>query len=417
MYQVFKFGGASIRDVKNIINVGEILQSYVSDKLVIVFSAMGKVTNMLEYIVETYIHGNNDPVIALQKVKDFHNSILNQLFEKEEPIFDEVNNLFVEIEWILEESPNDNYSYIYDQIVPVGEFLSTRIMSSYLAKIGFNNSLLDARDLIKTDNSFRNGRVDWELTTDCIKNYVKDQHCITQGFLGCTSENFTTTLGREGSDFSAAILGFSLDASQVVIWKDVPGMMNADPKSFELSRLLETISFDEAIELAYFGAKVIHPKTIQPLKKKKIPLYIKSFLQPNNPGSKIADGVSTMPKVPSFIIKENQILISISDPSLSFIVENHISRIFALLAKHNVSVNMMQNSAISFSICADNDKYKIPALITDLQDDFTVYYNKNLNLCTIRRYTKDSDKYVLKNKEVLLEQRSRNTLQLVVMDI
>ncbi len=417
MYIVFKFGGASIRDVKNIINVGEILQSYASDKLVIVFSAMGKVTNMLENVVEGYVYGETDPLISLQKVKNFHYNILDQLFEKKDSIFNEVNNLFVEIEWILEDAPNNDYSYIYDQIVPIGEFLATKIMSNYLIKIGFNNLLLDARDLIKTDNSYRNAKVDWELTANCIKNFIKEKHCITQGFLGCTSENFTTTLGREGSDFSAAILAFSLDASRVVIWKDVPGMMNADPKSFDSPSLLDSISFDEAIELAYFGAKVIHPKTIQPLKKKQIPLYIKSFLEPANKGSHISEAVSTLPKVPSFIIKENQILISISDPSLSFIVENHMSRIFALLAKHNISVNMMQNSAISFSVCVDNDKYKIPALLADLQDNFAVYYNKNLTLYTIRRYTQDSEEYISKDKQVLLEQRSRNTLQLVVMDI
>ena len=417
MYSVFKFGGASIRDVHNIINVGKILQSYSNDKLVIVFSAMGKVTNMLENLVEDYVNGNTDPFISLQKVKDFHYSILDQLFEKQDSIFDKVNNLFVEIEWILEEKPTNEYSYIYDQIVSIGEFLSTKIMSNYLLNIGFNNLLLDARDLIKTDNSYGNGKVDWDLTTNCIKSNVKANHCITQGFIGCTSENFTTTLGREGSDFSAAILAFCLDANQVVIWKDVPGMMNADPKYFDSPILLEKVSFDEAIELAYFGAKIIHPKTIQPLKKKKIPLYIKSFLNPHNEGSHISAEVMLFPEIPSFIIKKNQILISISDPSLSFIVETHMSKIFALLAKHNVSVNMMQNSAISFSVCVDNEKYKIPALIDDLQADFAVYYNKNLNLYTVRSYTQESEKYLLKNKEVLLEQRSRNTLQLVVKDI
>ena len=242
MYSVFKFGGASIRDVNNIINVGKILQSYSSDKLVIVFSAMGKVTNMLENVVEDYVNCNNDPFIPLQKVKDFHYCILDQLFENQDSIFDEVDNLFVEIEWVLEEKPTNEYSYIYDQIVSIGEFLSTKIMSNYLLKIGFNNFLLDARDLIKTDNSYSNGKVNWELTTNCIKSYVKGNHCITQGFLGCTSENFTTTLGREGSDFSAAILAFCLDANQVVIWKDVPGMMNADPKHFENAQLLQEIS-------------------------------------------------------------------------------------------------------------------------------------------------------------------------------
>jgi len=417
MYTVFKFGGASIRDVENIINVGRILTSYSSNKLVIIFSAMGKVTNMLESVVESYVQKKTDSFDVLQKVKDFHSNILNDLFVEKHSIFDEVNNLFVEIEWVLEEDPNQNYSYDYDQIVSIGEFLSTKIMSAYLKQIGFDNSLLDVRDLIKTDNSYRNAKVDWAKTNTCIKSNIKEKHCITQGFLGCTSENFTTTLGREGSDFSAAILAFSLQAKEVVIWKDVPGMMNADPKHFEHSQLLEKISYDEAIELAYFGAKVIHPKTIQPLKKKQIPLHIKSFLNTNNKGSKICEGVANFTEIPSFIIKENQILISISDTSLSFIVETHMSKIFGLLVKHEVSINLMQNSAVSFSICVDYDKYKIPALFTDLQYDFKVYYNENLSLYTIRHYDKNSANDFLKGKEVLLEQRSRNTLQLVVTDI
>tara|TARA_B100001250_G_scaffold30945_1_gene25383 strand:- start:478 stop:1731 length:1254 start_codon:yes stop_codon:yes gene_type:complete len=417
MYTVFKFGGASIRDVKNIINVGEILNSYSDNKLVIVFSAMGKVTNMLENVVESYVQKNGDSFLALEKVKDFHTNILNELFDEGHTIFDDVNNLFVEIEWVLEELPNEEYAYNYDQIVSIGEFLSTKIMSVYLERKGFNNSLLDARDLIKTDNCYRNAKVDWKMTTTCIKSKIKERHCITQGFLGCTSENFTTTLGREGSDFTAAILAFCLDANEVVIWKDVPGMMNADPKHFASAKLLEEISFDEAVELAYFGAKVIHPKTIQPLKKKQIPLLIKSFLEPRGKGSQIAEAVTTSLVVPSLIIKEKQILISISDVSLSFIVETHMSKIFALLARHGVSVNMMQNSAVSFSICVDDDKYKIPALIADLQNDFEVYYNKSLSLCTIRNYTKDLVNDFIKGKEVLLEQKSRNTLQLVVIGI
>lgn len=416
MYTVFKFGGASIKDVPSIINVGKILRSYLDNDLVIVFSAMGKVTNMLENVVNSYINQDSDPFTALKKVKDFHFNILNELFDERDAIFKDINNLFVEIEWVLEEEARQSYDYTYDQVVSVGEFLSTKILSTYLKQVGFQNSLLDARDLIRTDNFYRNGKVDWELTTTLIKDRIKEKHCITQGFIGCTSENFTTTLGREGSDFTAAILAFSLEAKEVVIWKDVPGMMNADPKYFKSSKLLEKISFDEAIELAYFGAKVIHPKTIQPLKKKQIPLFIKSFLKPKGKGSQIKEG-SFSSSIPSFIVKDNQILISISDRSLSFIVETHISKIFAFLAKYAIRVNMMQNSAVSFSICVDDDKYKIPALITDLQDEFDVYYNKSLSLYTIRHYTTTSANDFLKEKEVLLEQRSRNTLQLVVLDI
>lgn len=413
MYSVFKFGGASIKDVASIKNVGEILKSYSDYNLVVVFSAIGKVTNMLELVVEAYVQKKSDPFEELKKVKDFHAAILGALFDENHAIFDEVNNLFVEIEWIIEEAPNQDYGYDYDQIVSIGEFVSTKIMSAYLDAIGFKNTCYDSRDLIRTDNTHRNAKVDWLTTTKLIKNNIKSKHSITQGFLGCTSENFTTTLGREGSDFSAAILAFSLDAKEVVIWKDVPGMMNADPKYFDNPTLLPRISFDEAIELAFFGAKVIHPKTIQPLKKKSIPLFIKSFEEPSKNGSRISEGFSVSPKIPSFIVKENQILISISDTSLSFIVERHISKIFLILAKYGVAVNMMQNSAVSFSICVDNDSYKITKLLSELKDNFKVFFNDGLRLYTIRNYTNKAVTYIQKDKEIILEQKSRNTIQII----
>ena len=413
MTKVFKFGGASIADVDSIKNVGKILQGYAAENLAIIFSAMGKVTNMLEVVVEAYVQNSDEAIQSLQKVKDFHFNIINALFAKNHTIYDEVNNLFVEIEWVLEEEPNQDYAYDYDQIVSIGEFLSTRIMSAYLSQIGFGNKWLDARDLIRTDNAYRNAKVDWETTTEFIKKTLKDKHTITQGFIGCTSENFTTTLGREGSDFSAAILAYCLDAKEVVIWKDVPGMMNADPKHFKAAQLLEKVSFDEAIELAFFGAKVIHPKTIQPLKKKNISLQIKSFLNPEGQGSLIAEGLVTTPKVPSFIAKENQVLIAIADENLAFIVENHMSQIFSILAKHRVAVNLMQNSAVSFSICVDNDKHKIPQLIKDLKVFFKVLSTENLRLFTVRDYTDQSVDQFLQDKDVVLEQKTHNTMQLV----
>ena len=413
MAKVFKFGGVSIKDVQGIKNIGEILKKHSDDQLVIVFSAMGKVTNMLEKVVDAYVQNSADATLALKKVKDFHEEIINELFTKEHTIFNEVNNLFVEIEWVLEEDPNQDYAYDYDQIVSIGEFLSTRIMSAYLSQIGFENTWLDARDLIRTDNFYRNAKVDWETTTSFIKNIIKANHSITQGFIGCTSENFTSTLGREGSDFSAAILAYCLDAKEVVIWKDVPGMMNADPKQFKDAKLLSKVSFDEAIELAFFGAKVIHPKTIQPLKKKNISLHIKSFLNPENEGSIIKNEVKNPIEIPSFIIKENQILISISDENLAFIVETHMSQIFSILAKYRVGVNLMQNSAVSFSICVDNDKHKIPQLIKELKIFFKVICNENLSLFTIRHYTNESAQLFLQGKDVVLEQKSSDTMQLV----
>ena len=413
MIKVFKFGGASIMDVQNIKNVGNILQEYANQELVIVFSAMGKVTNMLENVVDSYVQKSTNTNIVLQKVKDFHSIILRGIFKESHPIFDIVNNLFVEIEWVLEDEPNQDYAYDYDQIVSVGEFLSTQIMSAYLQQVGFENTWLDVRDLIRTDNTHRNAKIDWETTTDLIKRNVKTKHSITQGFLGCTSENFTSTLGREGSDFSAAILAFCLEASEVVIWKDVPGMMNADPKYFPDAKLLSQVSFDEAIELAFYGAKVIHPKTIQPLKQKNIPLRIKSFIKPEAEGSIVKSKIDNMSDMPSFIVKENQILISISDVDLSFIVGNHMNQIFSLLAKNNVEVNLMQNSAVSFSICVDNDKHKIPQLIKDFQQFYEVLYNVDLSLFTIRHYTDNSFDSFLQDKDVVLEQKSRNTIQLI----
>ena len=413
MIKVFKFGGASIMDVQNIKNVGNILQEYANQELVIVFSAMGKVTNMLEDVVDSYVQKSTNTNIVLQKVKDFHSIILRGIFKESHPIFDIVNNLFVEIEWVLEDEPNQDYAYDYDQIVSVGEFLSTQIMSAYLQQVGFENSWLDVRDLIRTDNTHRNAKIDWETTTDLIKRNVKTKHSITQGFLGCTSENFTSTLGREGSDFSAAILAFCLEASEVVIWKDVPGMMNADPKYFPDAKLLSQVSFDEAIELAFYGAKVIHPKTIQPLKQKNIPLRIKSFVKPEAEGSIVKSKIDKMSDMPSFIVKENQILISISDVDLSFIVGNHMNQIFSLLAKNNVEVNLMQNSAVSFSICVDNDLHKIPQLIKDFQQFYEVLYNADLSLFTLRHYNDNSFDSFLQDKDVVLEQKSLNTIQLI----
>jgi len=413
MIKVFKFGGASIMDVQNIKNVGNILQEYANQELVIVFSAMGKVTNMLENVVDSYVQKSTNTNIVLQKVKDFHSIILRGIFKESHPIFDIVNNLFVEIEWVLEDEPNQDYAYDYDQIVSVGEFLSTQIMSAYLQQVGFENTWLDVRDLIRTDNTHRNAKIDWETTTDLIKRNAKTKHSITQGFLGCTSENFTSTLGREGSDFSAAILAFCLEASEVVIWKDVPGMMNADPKYFPDAKLLSQVSFDEAIELAFYGAKVIHPKTIQPLRQKNIPLRIKSFVKPEAEGSIVKSKIDKMSDMPSFIVKENQILISISDVDLSFIVGNHMNQIFSLLAKNNVEVNLMQNSAVSFSICVDNDLHKIPQLIKDFQQFYEVLYNADLSLFTLRHYNDNSFDSFLQDKDVVLEQKSRNTIQLI----
>ncbi|MBC8265997.1 MAG: aspartate kinase [Flavobacteriales bacterium] len=416
MIKIFKFGGTSIKDVESIKRIAGILGNYATEDLVVVFSAMGKVTNMLEEVVEDYMQKSGNPEEKLQKVKDFHEHLLNDLFEQNHTIYNEVNNLFVEIEWVLEDEPNPDYAFNYDQIVPIGEMLSTKIMSAYLSDNGFANSWLDARDIIRTDNKYRNAKIDWEQTISFCKDKITHFPIITQGFIGCTSENFTTTLGREGSDFTAAILAFALDVKQVVIWKDVDGVLNADPRFFEDTEQLMKIPFEEAIELAYYGAKVMHPKTIQPLQRKSIPLEVKSFLHPEKESSVIGDFNTIAPFVPSYIVKENQILISVADKNLSFIVEEHLSSIFSLFAHYGVRVNMMQNSAVSFSFCVDNDRHKVPALLTALKENFEVHFNDSLTMYTVRHYDEDSIEKLLKNKQVLLEQKSRHTVHIVVKD-
>jgi len=416
MIKIFKFGGTSIKDAESIKRVTQILSKYADEDLIVVFSAMGKVTNMLEEVVENYMQKSGNTENKLQKVKDFHQEILLCLFKKKHSIYNEVNNLFFEMERVLEEEVKYDYAFNYDQIVPFGELLSTKIMSAYLNDNNFENSWLDARNVIRTNNNYRNARIDWEKTIRFCRKKIKNFPIITQGFIGCPSENLTTTLGREGSDFTAAILAFSLDAEQVIIWKDVDGVMNADPRYFEDSKQLMKIPFEEAIELAYYGAKVMHPKTIQPLQKKAIPLEVRSFRNPKKESSVIGNFESVTPLAPSFIVKENQILISIADKNLSFIVEEHLSTIFSLFARFGVRINMMQNSAVSFSFCVDNDKHKIPELLNELKDNFEVYFNEKLLMYTIRHYDESAIKKVLKNKELLLEQKSRHTVHLVVKD-
>lgn len=410
--RVYKFGGASIKDASGVRNVASILQAESDVNLMIVVSAMGKTTNALETILNAYYAGDTT---SLDSIKQYHFDILDQLFERNHPIYDEVNNLFVEIEWVIEDAPTSTYDYEYDQIVSVGELLSTTIISAYLNECGFTNRWLDARDIIRTDNTFRNAQVDWELTESQIQKEVnKGLPILTQGFIGCTSENFTTTLGREGSDFTAAILAHAAQAEEVVIWKDVPGILNADPRFFEDAQRLESLSYAEAIELAYFGAKVIHPKTIQPLKDKKIPLRIRSFVDSSNDGTVVSEDSEIKPFLPSFIVKENQVLLSISAQDLSFIVEEHFSHIFLLFSECGVRVNLMQNSAVSFSVCVDNDPQKFPVLIDTLKKEYKVLYNDNLTLYTIRHYNDDSMAKLLKGKSLLLEQKSRHTVQLLV---
>ena len=374
MNSIYKFGGSSLKNAANIKLVTKIISENKEDDMVIVFSAMGKVTNMLEEVVNSYFKKQKKVRNLLKKVRDFHLSIASQLFNKNDKVFDEINNLIVEIEWVVDDDPTDNYSYYYDQIVAVGELLSTKIMSAFLHKNDIINHWTDIRDIVRTDDSYRNAKINWNDTMRFACKNLKSGIVVTQGFIGSTSENNTTTLGREGSDFTAAILAYCLNAKKVIIWKDVPGLMNADPAIFDQTQLFTHISYDEAIELAFFGAKVIHPKTIQPLKKKLIPLEIKSFYNSNEKGTIISKISNQNIDVESYIVKENQILISISARDLTFIVvENHISQIFSILSKNLVEVNLMQNSAVSFSVCVDNDKFKIPKTINELKSFLGLY--------------------------------------------
>ena len=373
MNSIYKFGGSSLKNAANIKLVTKIISENKEDDMVIVFSAMGKVTNMLEEVVNSYFNKQKKVRNLLKKVRDFHVSLANQLFNKNDKVFDEINNLIVEIEWVIDDDPTDNYSYYYDQIVAIGELLSTKIMSAFLHKNDIINHWTDIRDIVRTDDSYRNAKIHWNDTMRFACKNLKSGIVVTQGFIGSTSENNTTTLGREGSDFTAAILAYCLNAKKVIIWKDVPGLMNADPAIFDQTQLFTHISYDEAIELAFFGAKVIHPKTIQPLKKKLIPLEIKSFYNSNENGTIISKISNQNMDVESYIVKENQILISISARDLTFIVENHISQIFSILSKNIVEVNLMQNSAVSFSVCVDNDKFKIPKTINELKSFLGLY--------------------------------------------
>ncbi|MBL7888975.1 MAG: aspartate kinase [Bacteroidia bacterium] len=413
--KVFKFGGASVKDANAVKNVGRILNLFPNEDIIVVISAMGKVTNALERLTDAFFYKKENAADVLNEIKKYHFDIVDQLFSnKQHSIYDELNNTFVELEWAIEDEPTHSYNHEYDQIVSMGELISTKIVSAYLNEVKINNQWLDARGIIQTDNTYREGRVDWELTQKLSENLSKQKGItITQGFIGGTSENFTTTLGREGSDYTAAILAFTTNSESVTIWKDVPGVLNADPKWFDETKKLEQISYQDAIELAYYGATVIHPKTIKPLQNKKIPLFVKSFIDPNEKGTVINEIQSPLP-IPCFIFKVNQVLISISPKDFSFIIEENLSDIFNLFAEKQVKVNVMQNSAISFSVSVDNDERKLPDLIKTLQKQYRVLYNDNLELITIRYYDQATIERVTIDKKVLLEVKSRNTVQLVV---
>lgn len=412
--KVFKFGGASVKDAAAVRNVGNILKSFQGERLAVAISAMGKTTNALEEVAKAWFYKLSDPKEKLQVVIDYHNTILADLFpDKNHPVYQDVNTIIASVDWALEDEPIKDFDFEYDQIVSAGELISTKIVSHYLNAQGIANTWVDARDVIQTDNTYRDAKVDWALTEKLANEVVGSisNIALTQGFIGCTSENFTTTLGREGSDYTAAILAYCLNAESVTIWKDVPGVLNADPKFFPDAQKFDNLSYHDSIELTYYGATVIHPKTIKPLENKKIPLLVKSFINPELNGTLISDA-PMQPHMPSYIFKINQVLISILPKDFSFIAEENLSEIFRVFHTFNIKINLMQNSAISFSVCID-DGARLESLLTELGKSFKVRYNKGLQLITIRNAKEGFDN-VLKDKTPLLEQRTRTTAQYVV---
>lgn len=420
--RVFKFGGASVKDAASVKNVGQILSQFKNEKIIVVISAMGKMTNALEKVTKAYINKSGDLRELIGEVKEYHIKIMTDLgFKPDHEIWGEVENSFTEIDWIVEDEPSRSFGFYYDQIVSQGELISTRIISAYLNESKVENTWLDIRDILQTDNTYREAKVNYELTSKLagMKTpalFSKQNIIITQGFIGATSENFTTTLGREGSDYTAAILAYCNDATEMVVWKDVAGVMSADPKLSDDAMKLEQISYHDAIELTYYGATVIHPKTIKPLENKNIPLRVCSFKAPQDKGTSIGNYQATKPLVPCFIYKFDQILFSISSKDFSFIAEESLSKIFGIFAAHDIKINLMQNSALSFSVCVDNDPYKIPGLIEALKKEFRLLYNENLKLVTVRHYFASTMDALTKGKSILLEQRSRQTAQVVIKE-
>jgi aspartate kinase len=419
--KVFKFGGASVKNAEAVKNVVNILKNYSNEQLVIVISAMGKTTNALELVVDALWTRNDAAFNAkIQELEAFHLAIMKDLFDSENhEVFTRVLAVFEQLRQRFEQSVPDNYNYEYDQVVSLGEVVSTIIVEAYLQEKGLSSQWMDARLLVRTSNKYRDADVDWKRTEELIQQRVLpvfkgENIVVTQGFIGHTPELMTTTLGREGSDFTAAIFAYCLNAKDVTIWKDVPGMLNADPKYFENTVKLDTISFHEAIELSYYGASVIHPKTIKPLQNKNIPLYVKSFINPLEKGTVIQSSTDFDHLVPSFIVKKEQLLISFRTKDFSFVVESHLSDIFNRLSELGVKINLMQNSALSFSIVIDEAKVAIEQLLNRFKDDYDVRYNTGLELVTIRQYDQETIQRVSGNKEMLLEQYDRQTARLVL---
>jgi aspartate kinase len=413
--KVFKFGGASVKDAQSVKNVAQVLKQQGVAQTLVVVSAMGKMTNALEKVVDAYVYKKPDLQSALQEVSNYHQNIIAALFdEKNHPIYIEKEILLGQLSGFLIKNKSKDYNYIYDQIVCFGELLSTKIVSAFLNEQGIVNEWIDVRHYIKTNAAYRDAVVNWEQTRSAIEKLDSGKLYVTQGFLGSTDTFKTTTLGREGSDYTAAVFAYCLNAQQVTIWKDVAGVLNADPRHFSQTVLLEQISYTEAIEMAFYGASVIHPKTLKPLENKNIPLYVKSFIAPQQKGTVVAKGNNLVPAVPCFIVKENQILVHISALDFSFMVEHNISDIFKVLHAHKLKVNLIQNSAISFSVCIEDKYNTFEAFLTEMRSQYKVTCYTNVVLYTIRHATPQAIAAIEQKGQQLLKQAATGTVQLVL---
>lgn len=416
--KVFKFGGASLESVERIQQVATIVQSFPDQPLLIVISAMGKITNELEKVAQNfYLRKREIAAQLLHNVEQQHLEVADKLLgTRENPVFEQLQQFFTEAEWTLGEKPGRSYDYYYDQLVSLGELLSTAIVSAYFNLAGVNNIWLDVRDVFRTDDTFRDANIDWQVTGQNVQEKVlplfqKTSIIITQGFIGSTDQNESVTLGREGSDYSAAVFANLLNAESQTIWKDVEGLKNADPKLFPNTINIPEITYSEVIEMAYYGAQVIHPKTIKPLQNKQIPLYVKSFLNKDLPGTVIKEETDTKQLPPIIVLKKNQVLLTITSRNFDFITEDRISDVYERFHKLKIKINLMQNAAISFSCCIDNSPEKIEQLMKELHDDFKISYNEGLELLTVRYNQDGMLEDLSKDRTILLEQRSLITIQ------
>ena len=412
--KVFKFGGASVKNSDSIRNIVEIIRSYGANELIVVVSAMDKTTNALENVLELYLKNNQEYLQKIDQIFIFHDKICRDLFPKNHNVFSGLKNIITKLVSFLKNNKSPNYSFVYDQTVSYGELISTFIINSYFIEEKLKTNFIDARNCIKTDSNYRGGNIIWDKTNENIRDNIKiNQLNLTQGFIASDKNNFNVTLGREGSDYSAAIFAFAVNAESLTIWKDVKGLLNGDPKYFKNTELIKTISYSEAIELAFYGASVIHPKTLQPLQKKEIPLYVKSFEKPDQNGTEINKNLELSPKVPCYIFKNKMIFIKIFSLDFSFAIDENLSHIFKKIDECKMKVDVIQNSAISFSICL-NDKYdQIDNLLKNLQEKFKIEVFKNTSLYTIRHFDEKSIEVVSKGKKLLLEQRTEKTVKLI----